>query len=198
MKFQAAVQKSIRHLSSPEFQQRVADEDPSMHKHVPILKEINTYGYITNNSQAGRHFKGVNSITKKHYDYSEKAYINGFMLQSKAVLFIKEMALSTDKLAQIIHPTTDKETLELPSALDVPLTMDMLSGEVHTHMPNTVSFAQWDAWRKECHIDKTEKIVHVMCYDLQWNRGASGSGGLFKDVLRVLKKINRNNKTLKK
>ena len=113
-----------------------------MQKHVPILKEINGFGYITNNSQAGRHFKGVNTETKKRYNYSEKAYINGFMLQSKAVLFIKAISLYTDKLAQVVHPTTDQATLELTSALDVPLTIDMISGDVHTHMPNTVSLAQ--------------------------------------------------------
>jgi hypothetical protein len=199
MKFPEAVLKSITKLSSPEFEKRVEEEDPSMKKHIPILLELNRHGYITVNSQAGNHFKGVNSETKKKYDYSEKAFILGFMLQSTASVFIKELALHTDKLAQVLHATTDKQILELPIALDLPLTMDRMSGVVHSHMPNTVSVATWDAWRKECHIDKSEKIVHVMCYDLQWNRNASGPGGLFKDVLRILKKINRTkNKTVKK
>jgi len=199
MKFQEAVLKSVTHLSSPEFEKRVEEEDPSMKKHVPILTEINSLGYITVNSQAGNHYNGINSETKKKYDHSEKAFLLGFMLQSTAAVFIEELALHTDKLAQVLHATTDKQILALPSALDLPLTMDRISGNVHSRMPNTVSGAQLDAWRKECHIDKTEKIVHVMCYDLQWNRNASGPGGLFKDVLRILKKINRTkNKTVKK
>lgn len=194
MKFQAAVENWVEHLLSHEFKERVLEEDPTMLKHVPILAEINRHGFITNNSQAGR------KNGKQDWDLWERAYLNGFMLQSEAVSFIKEMALHTDKVAQVLHPTTDQATLDLTSALNVPLTLEKNKEKTETHMPNTVSITQWDRWRKECHIDKTEKIVFVVCYDLKWNRSAVGAKGLFKEVLKILKKIEDKpkNKTLKK
>ena len=194
MKFQAAVEIWVEHLLSHEFKERVLEEDPTMLKHIPILAEINRHGFVTNNSQAGR------KHGKQAWEIWERAFLNGFMLQSQAVPFIKEMALHTDKVAQVLHPTTDKATLELTSALNVPLTLEKNKEKTETHMPNTVSISQLDRWRKECHIDKTEKIVFVVCYDLTWNRSAVGAKGLFKEILRILKKIEDKpkNKTLKK
>ena len=193
MKFQDAAKKSVAYLLGPEFKERVLDEDPTMLKHAPILAEINRHGYISFNSQAGRKYK-----SKVHAsEYWERAYIEGFMLQSKAALFIKEMALHTDKVAQVLHLTTDESTLYLPSSLNTPVTLE--NEQTRTHMPNIVSDATWQRLRKQHHIDKTEKIVWVSCYDLTWNRSAVGAKGLFKEVLHVLKKIDSpKNKTLKK
>ncbi len=193
MKFQDAAKKSVAYLLGPEFKERVLDEDPTMLKHVSILAEINRHGFISNNSQAGR------KHGKQSWQLWERAYLNGFMLQSKASAFIKEMALRTDKVAQILHPTTDQATLDLTSAFNVPVTIEKNMEKTETHMPNTVSMTQWEKWRKESHIDKTEKIVFVVCYDLTWNRSAVGAKGLFKEVLHVLQKIDGpKNKTLKK
>jgi hypothetical protein len=47
----------------------------------------------------------------------------------------------------------------------------------------------WDFYRKEAHIDKSEKVVYVFCWDPLWNRGAAGAKGLFTEVLKVLKTI---------
>lgn len=195
MKFQDAAKKSVAYLLGPEFKEHVLDEDPTMLKHVPILAEINRHGYISFNSQAGRKHSIVED--KKPSEHWERAYIEGFMLQSKAALFIKEMALHTDKVAQVLHSTSDTTTLYLPSALNTPVTLE--NQQTRTHMPNIISDATWQRLRKQHHIDKTEKIVWVSCYDLTWNRSAVGAKGLFKEVLHVLKKIDGpKNKTLKK
>jgi hypothetical protein len=164
-----------------------------MWKHVGIIKEINQQGYITKDSQAGKHKKPT-----AEYDMWEKAYIFGFMLESKAGAFIQQMALHTDKLAQVIHYSKEPGLYDnMPRALDIPLTVNKVDEKVHTHMSNLVPFEFFDARRKELGIDPSEKIVYVMCYDLQWNRNASRPGGLFIDVLRILKKINKP-KTVKK
>jgi len=193
MKFPAAVRKSVKHLSSEKFKKRVMSEDPTMWKHVGILKEINQQGYITSDSQAGKHLKPT-----AEYDMWEKAYIFGFMLESKAGAFIQQMSMHTDKLAQVIHYSKEPGLYDnMPRALDIPLTINKVDENVQTHMSNLVPFEIWDKRRKELSIDASEKIVYVMCYDLQWNRNASEPGGLFKDVLRILKNMNKP-KTLKK
>jgi hypothetical protein len=198
MKFQAAVENWVDHLLSHKFKERVLEEDPTMLKHVPILAEINRHGFITNNSQAGRKYSYMDEMDKQRYDHCERAYLEGFMLQSKAALFIKEMALHTDKVAHILHSTTDKTTLDLPSSLNTPVTVE--NERTRTHMPNIVSDATWHRLRKQSHINKSERIVWVSCYDLTWNRSAVGPKGLFKEVLKILKKIEDKpkNKTLKK
>jgi len=196
MKFEAASLKSVDYLLGPEFKERVIEEDATMLKHIPILAEINRHGYISFNSQAGRKHSSI--VDAKLSESWERAFFEGFMLQSKAALFIKEMALHTDKVAHVLHSTTDKTTLDLPSALNTPVTV--INERTHTHMPNIVSDATWHRLRKQFHIDKTEKIVWVSCYDLTWNRSAVGAKGLFKEILRVLKKIDQapKNKTVKK
>jgi hypothetical protein len=205
MKFQTALRRSVKKLGSDAFKKRVLSEDPTMLKNVGILKEINSCGYITNDSQAGRHNEFTAADGKK-YDMCEKAYIFGFMQESKAGEFIKNMAQHTDKLAQVIHYYKDGRSDDSddfpPRALDIPLTVNKVDESVQTHMSNIVPFSTGEMWRKQAHLDAKEKVVYVMCYDLKWNRNASGPGGLFKDVLKILKKIDtpspkKQNKTKK-
>lgn len=192
MKFKEAVSKSVEHLSSPQFIERVKSEDETMLKHIGILKKINALGYITNNSQAGRGHKGISALEEdkgKIYEHSERAYIMGFMLESMAVEFIKEMALTTDKLAMSLPMCGDD--VRIRAALDIPLTAVKMDGQTNitshtwTAMPQSV----WEQQRKELHIDKTEKIAFITCMDMKWNRNASGPSGLFTDVLKVLHKL---------
>ena len=201
MKFQAALRRSVKHLGSAAFKKRVLSEDPTMLKNVGILKDINSLGYITNDSQAGRHNKFTSADGKK-YDMCEKAYMFGFMQEAKAGEFIKAVSLHTDKLAQVIHYYKDaRSDVFPPRDLDLPLTVNKVDESVQTHMSNIVPFSTWDMWRKEVRLDANEKVVYVMCYDLKWNRNASGPGGLFRDVLATLKQIdnpNKRNKTKKK
>lgn len=79
-----------------------------------ILKEINSHGFLTTESQAGRITKG------KDFKIHERAYITGFMLESDAPKFIKNMNLYTDKNAVFVPECNDD--IKIPPSPDIPLT----------------------------------------------------------------------------
>jgi len=187
MKFKDAIAKSLEMLSSPEFIERVKDEDDTMLKHLGILKTINQRGYITNESQAGRKSKGISFLNKKPYIMCERAFISGFMLEPHAVQFIKDISLLTDKTAMFIPFCHDD--VYMPANLDIPLTTTIQNKktEVNTHSSSVLPRSVWESYRKQLHINKTEKIVFVFCWDSKWNRNASGSQGLFTDIAKILK-----------
>jgi hypothetical protein len=189
MKFAHAVIRSVKMFTSPEFLQRIREEDESMLKHLDILKEINRCGYITTESQAGRKSSGISPVDKKHYEICERAYISGFMLESKASEFLKQMALHTDKNATYIPTCADD--VHIPSNLDIALTTTKKDSKIQltTHMSSVLPRSTWDLLRKLVHINKSEKIVFVFCWDPLWNRNASSRSGLFTDVLKILKSL---------
>ena len=94
MKFNAAQKKAVTLFNNPEFIKNIKEEDPTMVKHLDILKKINENGYLTKNSQAGR----------KSNEY-ERAYIQGFMMEKDAIIFIKKMNIATDKNAIYVSIT---------------------------------------------------------------------------------------------
>jgi hypothetical protein len=181
MKFVDAQRAAIANFSSPEFRERIREEDPSMVKNLSILKAINKHGYLTTESQAGRFSRG------QDYEMSERAFLSGFMLEKDAALFIKRMGLYTDKNS-IYVPMTGEETY-LPSSLDVPLTTVKKAGRrtVQTHMSVARPKSVIEMELKQIKLNKSEKAVFVECWDTHWNRSATGKGGLFTDVLQILK-----------
>ncbi len=189
MKFKDAQKKAAMMFSSKTFHHRIREEDETMLKHLPILQEINTHGYLTIESQAGRKSSGKSYDDGTSYEISERAYITGFMQEAKAVEFIKQMNTTTDKNA--IFLTYCEDSLYLPSSLDIPVTITKNGGktEINTHMSSALPQSVWHSWRKQVHLNKTEKIVFIQCWDPLWNRNASGHNGLFKDILHVLKRI---------
>ena len=158
-----------------------------MLKCLSILKKINSYGYITTESQAGRKHSGVSVLDGKPYTIQERAYICGFMLETFAPQFIKNVALYTDKNAIFIPYCED--SVYIPSNLDIPLTITTKDGkiEINTHTSSTLPKAVWESYRKSLHINKTEKIVFICCWDSKWNRNASKNLGLFNDIEKILK-----------
>jgi len=181
MKFKEAQSAAISMISSPEFIERIREEDDSMLNHLDLLKTMNQLGYITTESQAG------NKKVGKSYEIIERAYINGFMLESEAVKFIKNMAILTDKnAAHIPHCSND---IHLPASLDIPLTIVKKDGTiaVHTHMSTALPISHWDQERKQAKLNKSDKIVYISCWDTKWNRDASSATGLFTDVIKILK-----------
>lgn len=170
---------AVAKFSSPSFLQVRKNEDPTMLKYMGILQRINKYGYLTTESQAG-HKSGTNY---------ERAYIAGFMLETLAEKFIKNMGIFTDKTA--IYLPKCKNNTHLPASLDVPLTLNKKSGKVVvvvTHMSSALPDSVWELQRKQLNIDKSEKIVFIECWDPKWCRNASNYNGLFTDVLKMLKK----------
>ncbi len=189
MKFKDALQKSVKLLSSPEFVQRVKEEDDLMLQHIKNLKEINIHGFLTENSQGGHKSSGISKIDGKHYTMSERAYLMGFMLEKEAILFVKKCHLTTDKNVMFIPYCED--SIYLPSHLDIPLTVTNKGNEtiVDTHTSSALPISVWESFRKQSHINKSEKVVFLQCWDTKWNRNASGPLGLFTDILRVLKTL---------
>lgn len=186
MNFNKAKEKAIRMLSSDEFKERVLEEDASMLDHINNLIKINKKGFITTESQGGRKTTGK-SPEGKHYTIEERAFISGFMLEKKAEEFIKTMNTETDKNAIFIPYCDDK--VYLPSDLDIPLTITKKSGEkteITTHTSSVLPKTIWEMYRKQAGIKKTEKIVHVFCWDTKWNRNASKKNGLFIDIIKHL------------
>ena len=189
MKFKEAIKKSVKFLSSSEFIERVKEEDDKMLPHIKLLKEINSCGFLTENSQGGHKSSGISKIDGKHYEISERAYLTGFMLEKDAATFIKMCNLSTDKNVMFV-PYCDDD-IYIPSILDLPVTVTKKGNEtiVNTHLSSTFPSSVWHSLRKQSHINKSEKVVFLQCWDTKWNRNASSSSGLFSDVLRVLKSL---------
>lgn len=181
MKFQDAVNHSVNQFDSTEFIESIQDEDPTMLKSLSLLKEINKLGFITLESQAG---------DKKDTMY-EKGYIIGFMLQNNAEKFINCFNLCTDK-AGVFVAKCNNEVI-IPSKLDIPLTFSLKSNKVLTHTSTVLPESVWEMYREEKHIDKSEDIVLVLCWDTHWNRHALQSTGLFTQVRDVLYDISKNN-----
>jgi hypothetical protein len=171
MKFNVAQKKAIIKFNDPEFIKNIKEEDPTMVKHLDVLKKINEHGYLTKNSQAGR----------KSNEY-ERAYIQGFMMKKDAIEFLKRMNIETDKNA-IYVSINEKEPL-----FNIPLTIQNKNKwEVVTHMSTTLPLRIWNQERKYLNLDKD--VVYIFCWDPKWNRNASNKNGLFTDVLKILKTI---------
>ena len=190
MKFNDVLQKRVEMFSTPEFIERIIDEDETMLKHLDILKEINIHGFITNESQAGNYSKFTSSNEKTQYETIERAYISGFMLESMASKFITILSIETDKIAFFIPCVNDD--VYLPSHLDIPLTIELKDGKyshTETHMSSAFPKSHWEFVRKRLNLNKSENIVFIECIDYKWKRNASSRYGLFTDVLNTLKKL---------
>jgi len=121
MKFQDAKKYAVAKFTSPSFIKRIKEEDETMIKYLNILKQINNYGYITSESQGGHKITGKHYETHKNFEIYERAYISGFMLESVANEFIKNMGIHTDKIATYVAHCNDD--VYVPSNLDIPLTI---------------------------------------------------------------------------
>ncbi len=158
-----------------------------MVKHIPIFEEINKLGFLTTNSQAGKQRRGKKSFhTGKPYTIHERAYMDGFLQESHAQEFILKMALNTDKVAMYVTSCKDPT---IPRSLDIPLTITESGGkkDVTTHMSTVLPEAVMTMFRKQVHLNKSEKVVYVFCWDPIWNRPAMSKDGLFRDILQALK-----------
>lgn len=178
MKFKAACDHSALMLQSDAFKERVIEEDELMLKYIPLLVKINNAGFLTNQSQGG-HAEKQNLM--------ERAFITGFMLESTAAEFIKYMGLYTDKnAAQSIR--NDDDGL-FKGQLNIPVTVQKLNKteiDVFTHLSMGVPTKVFEQYLKQSKINKTEKVVFVVCWDPLWKRNAAGRKGLFTEVLKIL------------
>ncbi len=182
MKFKDAQMMSIHKFDTDDFLTRIKEEDETMLQHLPILKRMNEKGFITTGSQAGRKSKGLN----KPYVMEERAFVEGFMPYKKAVNFLKNMNLYTDKNATNIFISNNPKFLK--SELDIPLTITTQNNKtnINTHMSLSLPIHILNSYKKRNMINLSENVLYVFCWDPIWNRNASNVDGLFTDVLRNL------------
>jgi len=183
MKFKDAQTMAIYKFDTNDFLTRIKEEDESMLQHLPILKKINEKGFITIGSQAGHRTKGINN---KPYVTEERSFIEGFMPYKKAVSFLKNMNLNTDKNAVNVFISDNPKFFKCE--LDIPLTITKQNNKtnIHTHMSLSLPIHILNCYKKEHKINRAENVLFVFCWDPIWNRNASNSDGLFTDVLRNL------------
>lgn len=188
MKFLDAAKQTAAMLGSAEFHKTQMSEDPRMIVQLPILQKINQHRFLTTESQSGVYRRGTSVHDGTPYEMSERAFLSGFMLEADAIKFLKLFNL-TDKNATYI-PFCSEE-VRLPVSLDMPVTITKQGKktEVTTHTPLTYPKSHWEFLRKNAHINKSEPVVAIYCWDSHWNRLASGKSGLFTEVLDVLKKM---------
>lgn len=172
MKFNATQKKAVDKFTDLEFIKNIKEEDPTMVKHLDILKQINEYGYLTTNSQAGT----------KTENYEERSFIIGFMLQKDAQFFVQNINMNTDKIALSVVVS---DTYADPK-LDIPLTIE--NKGIVTHMSTFVPFNYLKQEKQKMGLNVKE-ILYIFCWDPKWNRNASSKTGLFTDVLKILKTI---------
>lgn len=187
MKFNDAKKRALKMFDSAEFKKRIEDEDNTMLKQLAILRQINSLGFLTLESQAGKKEKGAKSIFDgKPFEIRERAYISGFMREDDAVKFIKNMGIYTDKNAVYVPICSDD--IKIPSNLDIPLTITINKEgtQVSTHTSMALPKMAGDFFRKQLKLDKSEKIVYIFCWDSKWLRLASGKDGLFTDIVKIL------------
>jgi hypothetical protein len=55
-----------------------------------------------------------------------------------------------------------------------------------THISAAIPQRAEDMFRKAVRLNKSEKVVYILCWDPEWNRLASNRDGLFRDVLKYL------------
>jgi hypothetical protein len=176
--FKKSQNKILKRLSSKEFENRIKREDETMIKYIPLIKKINKKGFLTIDSQQGAIIK-----TKK-YKILERGYISGFMLENKAVEFIKKINILTDKNALYIPYC---KNIYIPPSLDIPLTIVEKNNKIliHTHMSSALSTEIWNCFRKEINLD-TKDVVFIHCWDNKWGRLANKKNGLFTEIIKYL------------
>ncbi len=193
MSFDNAKKRLIEHFSSKHFFDKIEEEDPTMVKYIDAFKKIASYGFLSFNSQGG-HNKKMQSDNHKNYEMCERSFILGFMEKDNAEKFIKEMNLTTDKIC-IYIPKCDTD--DLPTLLDIPLTIVIKDNDVniHTHMSTAMPSNVWKHMKSEIFIDNdNDDVVMILCYDGKWNRNGLMNGdiynnGLFIDVIKTLEWI---------
>jgi hypothetical protein len=176
--FNIAQKKAVDKFTNPEFIENIKEEDPTMVKHLNILKQINEYGYLTTNSQAGT----------KTNNYEERSFIIGFMLRKDALHFVDKINMKTDKIALCVVVS---DTYADPK-LDIPLTMENKKDiwKSVTHMSTFVPVKHLIQEKQKIGLNtKDPDILYIFCFDPKWNRNASSKMGLFTDVLKILKTI---------
>jgi hypothetical protein len=191
---------AIMRFDTQQFQESIST-NKHMKELIPTLKEINRLGLLTIESQPGKHVNYKHFLTNEDVEYSEKAFIAGFMQEELATKFIQYFNINTDKFAMAI--TIAGNEVDMSVKLDFPMRIIknkfQCTTEVHKHMSTSVPIDWFMVKRSHLFISPRENLVYLYCFDNKWNRLGNAEDGLFTDVLNALTfidnilKKNKNN-----
>ena len=191
-------------FNSSEFKEETDEEDPKMTPLIPYFIKLNKLGYITSESQNGHVTHVRKSVrTSSPSTIIERAFISGYMEEELAAHFLRVFNIESNGKIAMYLPIVPNSTY-LPSHLDVPLTITkhgkqaLSDSEIETHMSSAIpkeadTIFQRNQLGIKTLIDRSRKrYVIIECVDTIWRRnGIETRDGLFKEVLRVLMKIQR-------
>ena len=143
------------------------------------LARLNDLGMVTIDSQPGE-------------DSSERAYVDGFMLEEHALRFVEAMNCDGDKVAVLVRPSPEWQRSNIVltrlnkrhSVTRLPLYVD---GPTYTELKT-----QFDGQGSGAGIDADVNAVLVCVFDPTWGRHCNAKpDGLFPCILRVLRSLLR-------
>lgn len=201
MKFADAQKKMIEYLKSSDFSNR-EDAQDSINS-IPIFEKIIKAGFITDGSQEGSCTSGYNKDTKRYYRIEERSHVTGFMKREAAYIFVKRFNTETNKVAFIIQnqPGADFEKLfyegkpeqisMIPVTVSNSATTKAGIKTLHpvTNLVTVMPTKIIDFQKKVIHLNKSEAVEYVCVFDPVYCRKATGTQGLYKDILSVLGKV---------
>ena len=187
MDWEVAIKMAIMRFDTQQFQESIST-NKHMKELIPTLKEINRLGLLTIESQPGKHVNYKHFLTNEDVEYSEKAFIAGFMQEELAEKFIQYFNINTDKFAMAI--TIAGNEVDMSVKLDFPMRIIknkfQLTTEVHKHMSTSVPVDWFMVKRSHLFISPRENLVYLYCFDNKWNRLGNAEDGLFTDVLKAM------------
>ncbi len=186
MKFKDAQKFVIEYLDSDSFKNR--EDVQTTIRAVPLLKTINSKGFITQDSQQGINSSGYNSSSELYYSIKERAYVNGFMKRKNAEEFISWMNTYTDKIAFIIYQVDNNIDFSVLPFIPVTvsatgnnkneLTHFVQKTRIRTVLPeNDIKFL-----KKMSKLNLTEPIEYISVIDPVYGRKATSKNGLLSNI----------------
>ena len=136
---------------------------------VALLQRVNRAGLLTTRSAHG----------ERTDDRDERAVVEGFMDSSQAPLFVDAFNTSTDKVAVVLHPTSDTDL-----AARVPVAFE--HGLTHATIDMSRRKSQIEAMRKGVGLSAEASVVYVVSFDPLWGRPSALQDGLLSDMSTVL------------
>jgi hypothetical protein len=192
MKFEDAQKFMIKYLSSSKFANR--EDAQTTLSSLSLITDMVKHGFITENSQEGVQIKGKKYITNEPFVINERAYVCGFMREFDGELFMRLFSSKSDKVCLIIPRLNIQESdINFDKNKNIPLTVSIKSDnkyKVYTSQTTWLPAFIYDLKKQHVKLNKSEKVVYILCYDPLYNRKASSKNGLHNDILKILHEMN--------
>ena len=193
MKFQDAQKLVIKYLDSNSFKNR--EDAQTTINAIPLLKTINSKGFITEDSQQGINSSGYNSSSKLYYTIKERAYVNGFMKTKNAKKFISWINNYTDKIAFIVYQVDNDIDFSILPFITVTvsatgknkneLTNFISNTRIRTVLPEKdITFL-----KKNYKLNMTDSIEYISVIDPVYGRKATNVKGLITSIIDGLSQL---------